>query len=123
MTYLRVIPRDLFNEAKLLKCLGALVIACDTTPGLVVDWAEGRDGERFLIEQDNNDGDLRCRNIEVSLHGRLLDIRLPYNSRDSWPLYAYVPSRDAEASVFDGEGKLTPEFLRLVPRRRQDRAW
>ncbi len=33
MTYKRVIPRDLFNEANLLKCYGALWIALDNARG------------------------------------------------------------------------------------------
>lgn len=37
MTYLRVIPRDLFNEAKLLKCLGKLYLEAEKSGGARVN--------------------------------------------------------------------------------------
>ena len=54
MTYARVCPRDLFNEASLLKCLGHLWPVCERIPG--VGWVEPQIGEPFVIEQYECDG-------------------------------------------------------------------
>lgn len=110
--YTRVIPRDLFNEAKLLKCLGKLCILAESTPGLTVT----HDGEPFDIWQDESSGGLFCLNVKVEVlnGGGLQHCWLPYNSREDWPLMSGTGDGD-ECNVFDCYGKaFTPEFLKLI---------
>lgn len=117
MTYLRVIPRDLFNEANLLKCLGRLVlIADDACPGggfRFVDY----DGEPFRIEQDENTGAIECTSLQLLIDGRPVRLTRPLNSREAWPLYV-EPANDGEwfdpVAVFEDDGELTAEFAQLV---------
>lgn len=113
-TYRRVIPRDLFNDAKLLKCLGQLALiifngkdeANSCPPTLEID----HDGQPFNIVQDPEDGGLRCDNVTVTINGRPIKMTTNYNSRDNWPLYA-----DDTVPVFSeiGYGRLSKEFLEI----------
>lgn len=113
MSYQRVIPRDLFNEASLLKCYGRLYILSETTPGLKVETAFDYDDDSFNVEQDPSDGAIYLTNVYVSAAGVGLKLRRPLNSRSAWPLVV-VDSDDEAADVFTDAGDLTPEFLRLL---------
>lgn len=117
MSYVRVIPRDLFNEANLLKCLGALWIKLDDrVPADVARMTEDVEGP-FLIEQDPSTGALECVNVQLALHGRPARLTRPLNSRAPWPLYL-EPALDGAwfdpVAVFTDDGDLTDEFERLV---------
>ena len=86
MNYQRVCPRDLFNEGKLLKCLGkiSIFIHDNYLPGLTLEEPEGQDG--FKIYQ-TIDGDLFVLNLRFTdEEGEEVHFSLPYNSRDKWPL-------------------------------------
>jgi len=70
MSYSRVIPRDFFNEAKLLKCMGQLSLAIldgMTPEGITITVEET--GEPFQIELDD-DGYLYLTNYEMFVNGR-----------------------------------------------------
>lgn len=112
MSYTRVIPRDLFNEAQLLKCLGrvALLIADGLAPkGLEIYHEEPHKG--FIVEQDESSGDIYCRNMRLATkHGRECSPRHGLNSREPWALTVWSEDDD-EIEVFDAEGNLTPAFL------------
>lgn len=115
MSYTRTIPRDLFNEAKLLKCLGQLaLLICDelgVPRGLSLDHdAAAHAG--FVIEQDQSDGSLYCLNMELNYRHRLIGLRSPLNSRDPWPLQFILG--DETGDVFDCHGKLSGEFTALL---------
>jgi hypothetical protein len=113
MTYRRVIPRDLFNEANLLKCLGRLSLLLLDHP--IYGRAEFRhNGEPFLIEQDEADGSISVPSLRFLIDGEPVHLSRPLNSRDSWPLWAQVG--EDEVQVFDEDGKLTPEFASLIKR-------
>lgn len=123
MAYLRVIPRDLFNEASLLKMLGALWIRLEnlhpdysaSVPGMGPDanrdhgddWAGG-----FEIEQDPASGAIYAVGFDLLTNGLRYRLERPLNSREPWPLYATDPEgvRD-EIEVFDDQGNLSPEIL------------
>lgn len=108
--YRRVLPRDLFNEAKLLKCLGRLTLMIhnglcplqfehdeDTCPG-------------FLVDQNPDDGSIRCLNLRFSTAGgETVEVSSGLNSRIPYPLTFVAPDGDSEY-VFDDEGELSPEF-------------
>jgi hypothetical protein len=96
VSYHRVIPRDLFNEASLLKCYGRLWILLDQLGNQKAKLSEGS-GKPFKIEQNEADG--------VALHR-------PLNSRQAWPLYAVINTEECE--VFDDEGNLSHGFLEFI---------
>jgi hypothetical protein len=118
VSYRRVLPRDLFNEANLLKCLGALWIKIDDRipEGVSLDWL-GDEGEPFEIEQDRNSGALSVYNLRLTVKGRPVHLSRPLNSRNPWPLYV-EPNGDDEwfdpVAVFTDDGDLTEEFERLA---------
>lgn len=56
MSYNRVIPRDLFNESSLLKCLGRLYICLENTPGHAAELQQV--GREFDIRQSDDDGSI-----------------------------------------------------------------
>lgn len=118
MGYQRTLPRDLFNEANLLKCLGRLWMLLEdyAPPGfqMVFDWPN----RGFQIEQDPSDGSIYCTNIKVrNGAGKWVTPFRPLNSRDQWPLY--IQDGDDEIQVFEEDGGLaclTDEFLEWVKR-------
>lgn len=115
-THERVIPRDLFNDAKILKCLGrlALVIHNGTDdkrpapPTLEIE----HDGQPFKIMQDPSDGSLSCANVKVMINGRPVHHWTTYNSREEYPLYLDFGTEAHQ--VFDHYGKFTDAFLCAV---------
>ena len=113
MSYHRVIPRDFFNEANLLKCYGQLWLALDHLHGdaqlVYVPDEEHDRPEGFDITQDPADGSLSLGNVQFWVRGRIIPLMRPCNSRDPFSLYAY-PS-DEPISVFTAQGELTPELL------------
>lgn len=114
MNYTRIIPRDLFNEAALLRDLGKL--ACldqdirTTVRNLVVEFT-GKPGEPFDIAQDTDSGAIRCANVEVRIMGYEVPIFRPLNSRHESALYAELPEAGTweaqEVEVF-GSPRFTP---------------
>lgn len=113
MSYLRVIPRDLFNEAKLLKCLGQLALVIHdgvrVPRELKLEWSSDSDESAgFQIEQNENSGHLYVANMDLTCNGRVIGLHSPYNSKDAFPLMCCFD--DDEQRVFDDEGALSPEF-------------
>lgn len=106
--YLRVIPRDLFNEANLLKCYGRIYLLLETMniDGVSLE----HDGEAFDVDQNPSSGGIFLRNVKLIVHGYAPDIERPLNARSSWPLYL-TTSNDEEISVFDDNGDFTPDML------------
>lgn len=117
-TYTRVAPRDLFNEAKLLKCLGRLAL-------LVVDHMapEGLtfydSGEPYLPEQDTGSGDIYCKQgIRFSFRGHELILFSVYNSKDAYPLF-WISNEGEEITVFNNLGDFRSEFLEKLQQLQQ----
>jgi hypothetical protein len=114
MTYLRVLPRDLFNEASLLKCLGRVWILLDDRRDHSAELAHGC--EAFDVEQDEADGSISVANIAFYVRGVPYRLSRPLNSREAWPLYASCdddPDFD-EISVFDDAGNFSAAMLALI---------
>lgn len=109
--YQRVIPRDLFNEAKLLKCLGqfALKIHDRAFPAGIKASIE-ETGEPFEIAIDES-GHLSVENYPVRINGRRVRLKTIYNSKSSFPLL--VEYQDCDYTVFDDDGNFDEEFLAL----------
>lgn len=113
--YIRVLPRDLFNEASLLKCYGALWIALDNLEGAKAGFDE-EDVNAFEIGQDPNSGALTVANLTFYVRGERYYLMRPLNSRNPWPLWLEGDD-DSDfdpIAVFDDAGNLSVEMLDLV---------
>ena len=109
--YTRVIPRDLFNEAGLLKSLGRLAIALGETDGHDARFAQEQlDG--FDISQDPSDGSIEVANLDLVIRGERWALRRSLNSRASYGLWAVLG--DEEVDVLEEDGSLTADFLDLI---------
>ena len=115
MSYHRVIPRDLFNEAKLLKCLGRLIILRGEQ-GLRLRFRHRSPRKGFQICMSDS-GDLFCRNLIVGVARwggvERVEISLPSNSRSPWPL-EFIDSSGGVDSVFKDDGSLSTEFIDFI---------
>lgn len=120
--YPRVIPRDLFNEAKLLKCLGQLALLVHdgvdkgrraVPPSLRIELEDERDG--FVIDQYQDSGDLHCVNLAVSAGEHRFNVFTSYNSKSPYPLM-FGDDEDM-GDVFNDDGTLTDEFCEFVESR------
>lgn len=118
MSYTRVIPRDLFNEANLLKCLGQLYLLAEKHPDLNASIEHCTDEcDAFEICQDPNDGTTYVANINIVINGVPLHVFRPLNSRDPWPLYATAAGLfgGGPVEVFTEDGQsFSAGFLNLV---------
>ena len=110
MTYIRVVPRDLFNEASLLKCVGKVVLMIEDG---MIPWLSYRyDGEAFNVMQNVSSGGIYIANIEFFANNKTLSHERPLNSRKAWPLY--FETEENSYSVFDednGDFILTAEDI------------
>lgn len=105
--YTRVLPRDLYNESKLLKCIGRLVLLIEdghAPYGLQYEH-EGEPFEIGLVE----DGHLTFTNIHFSIGETELFLKTVYNSKNNYPLFLEYDNVDYE--VFDEHGHFTKEFF------------
>lgn len=108
-TYKRVVPRDFFNESKLLKCLGQFQLVAENSKTLQVTFNNGP----FEIQQDQSDGSLYCANYTVTLLGDVVTLVTTYNSKESYPLLATW--RNETYYVFRENGELMPsDFLNAI---------
>lgn len=118
-SYTRVIPRDLFNEASLLKCYGRLAILLEKTPGNKACFRDEAVPE-FKIVQDPSDGSIRVDNLPLFIGRRKFRLIRPLNARDPWPLWieSYEETEKETyvdpIAVFDQDGDLSKEFQDLV---------
>lgn len=111
MPYQRVIPRDLFNESKLLKCLGRLALILHE--GFGVRWPLALEHENpedgFVIDQCPDDGSLFCDNLVLTLGERRIRLASPLNSKEPYPLF-FIDPEDGVVSVFNDDGTFSDEF-------------
>lgn len=111
--YTRIIPRDMFNEAKLLKCMGvvALKILDRMLPeGVTIHIEES--GQPFDIVQ-LSDGELTIINYPVLVNGLEMVFKTAYNSKDNYPLYFEYGDYEQER-VLDERGEFTSEFIEIA---------
>jgi hypothetical protein len=111
--YRRVIPRDLFNEASLMKCLGNLHIKTGQWHPKVLMLHHSN---AFNIMQDESDGSIYSGCISVFINNVTYDHWRPLNSREAWPLWLRERNDpDAEEfQAFTDEGDLSPELMALI---------
>jgi hypothetical protein len=113
--YNRVVPRDLFNEAKLLKCLGQLVLLIhdgNAPPKLTYN----NTGDAFNVYQRPHDGGLYCCNPNFQVNGKQLTIYSGYNDKSPYPLFCATSNTDSyeEMVVFNDDGTLADEFTAYI---------
>lgn len=109
INYSRVIPRDLFNEAKLLKCIGQLTCNIHDGEGLGLKVSESVTGFKIGLM---NDGFLIVENIHFKLGKIPLLFRTTYNSKKSYPLVCTYDYCDIP--VFEENGTYTEEYTTFI---------
>lgn len=109
--YERVIPRDLFNEANLLKCLGTLYIRLEMLNIPNVELYH--DGKAFDVIQSEDSGSLHLRNVQLIVNDHEAFLWRPLNSRGAWPLYL-TTEEEEEIEVFDEEGALSAKMVKYI---------
>lgn len=115
MTYTRVIPRDFFNEGKLLKCMGVLSLKIlDRQLPEDVQIEIDEPGEPFKI-QLTDDGLLTVVNYPVTVNGKTVFMGTVYNSKANFPLFARSESLE-DFQVFDDNGDFSSEFIEFAKR-------
>lgn len=112
MSYTRVIPRDLFNEANLLKCYGRIYINLENTRD-VADVELEHDGDAFDVQQDEASGGLYVANVKLKVRGKPCQLHRPLNSREAWSLYL-TDENDDELSVFADNGDFSVEMVTFL---------
>lgn len=111
--YLRVIPRDLFNEGNLLKCYGQLYLNLERE-GLENALFHDDDTGPFQVEQSSDDGSLSLRNVTLMLRGMPVRLRRPLNARSAYPLWASMTEDGEEVAVFNDDGTFTDDMQFLL---------
>lgn len=114
MSYPRVIPRDLFNEANLLKCYGQIFINLETADLPHVELVH--DDDTFDVEQDESDGSLFISNVVLKVRGEPRELRRPMNSRNPWPLILVDRDEEVDIPVFNDDGSFTEDILQHFKR-------
>jgi hypothetical protein len=109
MSYDRVIPRDLFNEAGLLKCYGQIYLELEKLNNADVTLVEGDIGDGFRIEQDASDGSISLANVHLLVRGEFCTLSRPLNARSPYPLYLTTVEDDV-LTVFTDDGRFTDEM-------------
>lgn len=111
MSYNRVIPRDLFNEADLLKCAGRIYINLETAGLENVELVH--EDNAFDIQQDENSGDTYISNVYLMINDNPCLLWRPLNSRDPWPVYL-LNEDEEQVPVFNKDGSFSQEFIDFV---------
>lgn len=112
MSYQRVIPRDFFNESKLLKCMGQLslkVLDYQTPKGVEISIDENL--EPFDIQLSDS-GFMFVSNYPVQVNGVEILFTTTYNSKANYPLYAWYD--DEQYKVFDEDGNFHKDFIAMA---------
>jgi hypothetical protein len=108
--YTRVLPRDLFNEAKLLKCIGRLCLLIhDNLTPVPMSFEDSFDPWEGFQVALLEEGALTILNIEIKIKGKPFLFKTTYNSKANFPLYLQYEYVDYP--VFDTDGNFDPEFV------------
>lgn len=115
MSYIRILPRDLFNEADLLKCYARLWIELDSRRGHKAAFTEEA-VPAFDIVQIYDSGALTIVNLELTVASQSYQLSRPLNARTPWPLYlsAWEDDDFEEIRVFDENGDLSAEMRKFI---------
>lgn len=127
MSYQRVIPRDLFNEAKLLKCLGQLALHIHEgrdgsgyriPRSLVMEYSPEHDMEGnevgFSIHQNPDCGSIYSNTVYLLYNGMDVELSSPLNSRETYPLCFSCEEVNCVGRVFDESGNFSDDFVNFL---------
>lgn len=109
INYQRALPRDLFNESKLLEQIGRICLAIHDGRLTRLDFEH--DGEAFDI-QLSDDGELYIANLQFISDDTPIYFCTNYNSRNKNPLLVLDPETEENLFVFRDDGKFTSHFLK-----------
>lgn len=114
--YTRVIPRDLFNEADLLKCYGRLYILLETAGAHLAKLSDANleQEEPFEIGQSQDDGSISVLNVIFTIDDVRWRLERPLNCRDPWPLYCVSFDGEIRERVFTEKGDFSAKFLEII---------
>ena len=110
INYQRVLPRDLFNESKLLEQIGRVCLAIHD--GKLNKLEINHDGSEFDI-QLSNEGSLYISNLEFCSEDLPVTFSTTYNSRIKNPLLFFNRWTEEDRFVFEDSGEFTKYFLDL----------
>ena len=122
--YQRVIPRDLFNESKLLKCMGRLVLLIhdnNIPEGFELSLTKSKRGVESRNHGDSSkpfkigllqDGSLTITNLQIFVNGVPCIFKTTYNSKSNFPLYLEYELTDYP--VFNDKGEFDEEFIEIA---------
>lgn len=113
--YRRVIPRDFFNEANLLKCYGQMWLNLERLNLRDVALEQDEDGGPFQVVQDDDSGATRLGNVYFVVVGAQFALHRPLNSREPFPLYLTTSEGD-ELGVFNDDGTFSADMLAFLQR-------
>lgn len=109
--YTRIFPRDFFNEAKLLNCLGKLTLMIlDKKTPCKMGYQESLNDKIKIGLRD--DGYLIATNVEINIKRKPFIFKTNYNSKSKYPFF--VEHNDCDYQVFNDEGDWDEEFLEFV---------
>jgi hypothetical protein len=112
---IRVLPRDAFNDANLLKCIGQIALL-SLDRGYDDKFTIEYDGKPFDICQNTDDGSTYVANFRLYRPSDcgLIEIHLyrGLNAREAWPLYA--DCCDETCEVFNSDGSFHGKFLNML---------
>ncbi len=108
---IKVYPRDLFNDANLLKCVGQIALI-ELERGLPGNW-ELHIPTPYTINMSELDGSTNIQNMFIRNGRRDVLFSRPLNSREAWPLTAHHGDYE-ECEVFDDKGNFAKEFINLL---------
>lgn len=120
MSYTRVIPRDLFNEANLLKCLGQLYLKLEQGYQRIAELEfDAEQSETFDIQRNDDSGDIYVDDIKLKIFRSPLNAGLPWyhtlfrpiNSREPYPLWLTTSWNTDPIQVFNPDGELSNDMV------------
>lgn len=117
MNYHRVIPRDFFNESKLLKCHGQLTVNIHKLGDFDVREEFEDEDEGFKIMQDEMDGSIFVSNYRFYASENFIGLSTPLNNKNPYPMMFLYESHDGNSysgNVFEDNGVFSEEFYELL---------
>jgi hypothetical protein len=116
--YVRVIPRDFFNESKLLKCHGQLTLNIHKLNDFKVSEEFDNEEEGFQIMQSDLDGSIFVSNYIFRVNGNELALSTPLNNKENYPMtflyYSQKTDEEYMGNVFEENGVFSEEFYEIL---------
>jgi len=114
--YRRVLPRDLFNEANLLKNYARLWILLNESDQKIGQILE-HSASTFDIQQNESSGGLTIANLTFVVKGETYVLERPLNSREEWSLMVSSCHSNVdfeEISVFNNSGDFSDDMRKFL---------